>query len=218
MPWPFAGRKEYAVACWVRIQRLPSPGEQAVLWQITTQQGVGIGMYLRSTPDGSGATLVVNANVGEAGTSKKDADRVLSDLRLQPRTWYHVAVRHAPPKDSFFSYFSKSQLNVFVDGKARLEATMPVPSPPTAARVSLALGRNLNGQMGAIFVFKEAVSPETLVLLMKQVSRGATPPNMQHPSPDSTLYNQRRSPPPFTWHSISYVLHLLLVGQRTQVG
>ena len=57
--------------------------------------------------------------------------------------------------------------------KERLEATMPVPSPPTGARVSLALGRNLDGQMGAIFIFKEALSAETLPAVTLPAGGGA---------------------------------------------
>jgi hypothetical protein len=72
---------------------------------------------------------------------------------------YHVALVHACPKSVLFGMFSKDTLQVFIDGEKCHEDVVPTPRPRSVLPTP-SIGKNFDGQMSAVYIFREAMSQQ----------------------------------------------------------
>jgi len=177
--WPF--RNDFGMATWFRIE---DGNAASTLLRVQTDDGAGIAVTL--VPIGSSApAYTIAVNVYDAGNSTTAHRLEVSTCALLPRLWYHVAVRHTRSRlKGVFSLSTRQQLSILLDGKTMMNENLPFPrlgnadvdsdfTSPTssllnmrrntgshASRINLNLqvGEGFEGQMGAVYIFKESVS------------------------------------------------------------
>lgn len=197
--WPFG--TEYAFSGWVRIHTVPKRGEKAFLWDFTTHSGAGVSVYLKCSPTGHrAAQLYVHCgDITDAGSAKVE-DTCIPHTELRTEIWYHISVRHGAKGSSGSSrsglgwlgvnkLFNKEEFSLLVDGEVVYEEELSVPRAIRSKQSMLqaSIGKDFNGQMGDVYVFREAVSSVVLNKLMEAsngfASNGSTskpslPPDM----------------------------------------
>ena len=91
----------------------------------------------------------------------------VNNCPLHARVWYHVAIRHTRSRlKGVFSLSSREQLTVLLDGKPMLTEAMKFPqirndSSSSKKSLSFTVGKNFDGQIGSIYVFRDNVSDAT---------------------------------------------------------
>eukprot|EP00804_Cyclotella_cryptica_P029718 CCRYP_015200-RB/>CCRYP_015200-RB protein AED:0.21 eAED:0.21 QI:287/1/1/1/0.4/0.33/6/1735/1199 len=146
------------------------------------------------------ATLVVSVTDAHEQNDHAVARKVrLVGCVLSPLVWYHVAVRLTKSKPSPFSlnFSNKNELSILLNGKLMLRDQMKLPRLPESSSgglsgglTSVGLGSfgrsmahgnktsplelsfcsNFDGQAGALYVFNELVSEETIQALYRETS------------------------------------------------
>ena len=178
-PWPF--RNDFGAAFQFRIEDFSSPstkGNKFILLQALNETGSGIQICLEPLKQSTVAVLVVKTmeNYNAVASIK------VNNCPLHPRVWYHVATRHTRSRlKGMFSLSSKEQLTIFLDGKPMLTEPMKFPQIKqnygTKQTLSFSVGKNLDGQMGSIYIFRENVSDATFKALFALTSSESTVSN-----------------------------------------
>jgi hypothetical protein len=177
--WPFSG--EYAVCSWVRLHKIPEG--KSFLWHFATVGGAGMSTFLRPTKHG--AELVVHASEEEGDNDGDDGKWAVPGVQLTPGVWYHVAVRHGAENSGSSkgrmgwlgvpSLFQKDQLTVYIDGVLKLQVETPVPrnfkKVTEGKLIRSSIGLDFNGQLGTVYVFKDAV-PLSIICKLMDTSSG----------------------------------------------
>ena len=178
-PWPF--RNDFGAAFQFRIEdfSLPSTkGNNFILLQALNETGSGIQICLEPLKQSTVAVLVVKTmeNYNSVASIK------VNNCPLHPRVWYHVATRHTRSRlKGMFSLSSREQLTIFLDGKPMLTEPMKFPQIKqnygTKQTLFFSVGKNLDGQMGPIYIFRENVSDATFKALFALTSSESTVSN-----------------------------------------
>lgn len=147
----------------------------------------------------SAATLLITITDAHGPDVQKTPRKVrLVGCVLSPLVWYHVAVRLTKSKPSPFSLNKTNELSIFINGKLMLRTQMKLPRFPdstngglSSSLASIGLGSfsrpvsngnkksspieftffsHIDGQAGALYVFNELVSDETIQSLYTSMS------------------------------------------------
>ena len=145
------------------------------------------------------ATLLVTITDAHSPDVQKTPRKVrLVGCVLSPLVWYHVAVRLTKSKSSPFTLNKTNELSIFINGKMMLRTQMKLPRFPDSTNgglsgslASIGLGSlsrpvsngdkksspieftffsHIDGQAGALYIFDELVSDETIKLLYTSTS------------------------------------------------
>ena len=175
--WPF--RNDFGMATWFRAEHAE---HKVHLVSIRTDQGAGWTISLQPLPSSGAYTIVVS--VYDSGHASPTHQLTVSGCVLVPRNWYHVAVRHTRSRlKGVFSLSTRQQLVLMLDGKIMVNQPLPFPrvenrsnnqsnslllrpssasasSPQPHASLNLEIEAavQMEGQMGALYIFRENVS------------------------------------------------------------
>lgn len=178
--WPF--RNDFGMAAWFRIEE----GGESTLLRVQTDEGAGIAVSLVPIGSPDSPAYTIDVAIYDAGNQTPAHRLVVSTCVLLPRLWYHLAVRHTRSRlKGVFSLSTRQQLSIQLDGKSMMNESLPFPrlgnadldndfsgstssllaaglrrNTSNTSRINLYLevGRGFEGQMGAVYVFKESVS------------------------------------------------------------
>jgi hypothetical protein len=196
--WPF--RNDFGAAFNFRVEDFsssPSTVESSdgsnhlVLLQALSETGSGIEISLDPLPPQGETTK-------EGGLSQQQSQSTVAVLviktiqnhktvacikvnncPLHARVWYHVAVRHTRSRlKGVFSLSSREQLTVVLDGKPMLTEAMKFPQIKQdftlKQTLSFHVGKNLDGQLGSIYIFRDNASDATFKALFEVTSSETT--------------------------------------------
>jgi hypothetical protein len=126
----------------------------------------------------------------------------LAGCVLSPLIWYHVAVRLTRSRLGRFSLTSKDEVSVFLNGKLMLKENMKLPqfsesrsggrggivtgfgsfssAEPPRGSTEVAFFSNFDGQAGALYLFRDHVSDETIRALYRETSAPSEQNNLSH--------------------------------------
>ena len=212
LAWPFS--RGLALCTWFRAERfraLDGRGDARVhLFTFLDAQERGVdvyfdGPYLRvAIRDGGGGWSVLPPPPTPLDVAGKQARRGASMTAASttpahqqtffPRVWYSICVSLSRPK---LGLFGKETLSVYVDGQLFWEGPAQLPRAVGGAMEACAIGRDLDGQMAPVYVFKDAVSPQTLEALTAHGAKGGggswgSPPDLEPSAIGSSRYLTQR--------------------------
>jgi len=145
-----------------------------------------------------------DADGAAAGSSvRKSLRKVrLAGCVLSSKVWYHVAVRMTRPRISRFSlapFAARDEVSIFLNGKLMLKEAMRMPQfpeprgtskgvfgslvnkpDPEKMLVKISFLPHFDGQAGALYVFKDQVSSETISALYKATAESSGQSNLSH--------------------------------------
>ena len=189
--WPF--RNDFGAAFNFRVEdfSLPSAavnsGNSFILLQALSETGSGIEISLVPLPpqrkttkeDDSSQSTAAVLSIRTIENHKTIARTIVNNCPLYARVWYHVAVRHTRSRlKGVFSLSSKEQLTVLLDGKLMLTESMKFPqvkhSLSSKHTLSFHVGKNLDGQVGSVYIFRDNVSDSTFKALFEETSSETT--------------------------------------------
>eukprot|EP00536_Pseudo-nitzschia_multiseries_P005145 jgi/Psemu1/11845/gm1.11845_g len=103
----------------------------------------------------------------------------VNNCPLHARVWYHIAIRHTRSRlKGVFSLSSREQMTVLLDGKQMLVEAMQFPQlrheSKSKKSLSFTVGKNFDGQIGSIYVFRDNVSDATFKAIYDRTSAEAT--------------------------------------------
>ena len=178
--WPF--RNDFGMATWFRLEEQSSNSQKATLLRVHTDEGAGLAVTL--VPRTGAFTIAVTVTHAAALAQAPETLEVQTCVLL-PRVWYHVAVRHTRSRlKGVFSLSTRQQLSIQLDGKTILNESLTFPRlgradeeaggttsallaagwqtsagrPSSRINLHLQVGHGFDGQMGAMYIFKESVS------------------------------------------------------------
>lgn len=188
--WPF--RNDFGCALWFRAERF-TPGVTITLVSVemlqqepSSHHKVQLQLQLIPVADGGACTLSVST--GAATTVHQPGG-----FCVLPRVWYHVAVRHTRARmKGVFKLSSREQLSILLNAKTMV-TTEDLPFPPAEdakSRVSIqiSMGRHLEGQTGALYLFDDHVSDASLRALYELSARST----VQQRRPMENSWDSRR--------------------------
>ena len=170
-----------------------------------SEQGGRGGQEPSSSSSSTAATLFVT--VKDATNDSKLRKIRLVGCVLSTGVWYHVAVRLTRPRLSRFSltpFASKDEVSIFLNGKLMLREHMKMPQFPDSngSKGGMALGfgsfsssgnnestkvpieisffSNFDGQAGALYIFKDHVSEETINALYRETIASSDQSSFSH--------------------------------------
>lgn len=154
--------------------------------------------------------IVTVIDAGETDADGAAASSVRKSLRkvrlagcvLSSKVWYHVAVRMSRPRISRFSlapFAAKDEVSIFLNGKLMLKEAMRMPQfpdpkgasksvfgslvnkpDPEKMLVKISFLPHFDGQAGALYVFKDQVSSETISALYTATAESSGQNNLSH--------------------------------------
>jgi hypothetical protein len=198
--WPF--RNDFGAAFNFRVEDFSSPpsieetsadgSNHLILLQAFSETGSGIEISLvplqphgEMTEEGdlsqqqSQQSTVAVLAIKTIENHKTIACIKVNNCPLHARVWYHIAVRHTRSRlKGVFSLSSREQLTVVLDGKPMLTEAMKFPQIKQDFSVkktlSFHVGKNLDGQMGSIYIFRDNASDATFKALFEVTSSETT--------------------------------------------
>ena len=180
--WPF--RNDFGAAFNFRVEDFSCPPNKDeknfILLQALSETGNGIELSLVPLPPQGKAQSTVAVLTIKTMENHKTVECIkVNNCPLHARVWYHVAVRHTRSRlKGMFSLSSREQLYVLLDGKLMLNEAMKFPQIKPNYNVkqtlSFHVGKNLDGQLGSIYIFRDNVSDTTLKALYELTSSEST--------------------------------------------
>jgi hypothetical protein len=184
-------------------------GQHVVLFRATTPSGARIEVLLEShSVDTAGVHAALVVTVADADTSSNGDCKAMKAPRkvrlvgcvLSPLIWYHVSVRLTRARLGRFSLTSKDDLSIFLNGKLMLKEHMKLPqffdskgggkgivgfgslssAETPKGPTKITFFSNFDGQAGALYLFKDQVSDETIRALYLETSATTEQNNLSH--------------------------------------
>ena len=157
--FPFS--KEYQFITWFRIERFhetdTSSGDDhqhLLTWQNPSHRGLDI--FFENS-------LFVIAICQNARTEPVVVR--LPEVNIKRGVWYHLNVRHSKPNK--LAFFSNDELSISLDDEIIFADAVKFPNLGNFVDTEFFMGKNLNGQMGPIYFFHEALSPAAVSAIAK---------------------------------------------------
>ncbi|GAX27124.1 hypothetical protein FisN_13Lh328 [Fistulifera solaris] len=173
--WPF--RNDFGMALWFRAERFDG---NPILFSARSDDGGGIEVSLAKVdnPVSHACTIIVSifdSNIDEPAHQLK-----VNGYVMLPRVWYHLAIRHSQSRlKGVFSLGARYQISILIDGKTMTTNDLPFPkvsradfddhsssilnlrkisSTQSRLNMELCLGKDFDGETGALYLFNDSVS------------------------------------------------------------
>jgi hypothetical protein len=187
--WPF--RNDFGAAFNFRVEdfsspppKAPSNGNHLVLLQAQSETGSGIEISLIPLSAEEGGPQTSQSTVGVLAIKMMENHQVVDCIKvnncpLHARVWYHIAVRHTRSRlKGVFSLSSREQLTILLDGKPMLTESVKFPQIKqnfnAKQTLTFHVGKNLDGQLGSVYIFRDNVSDATFKALFEETSSETT--------------------------------------------
>jgi WD40 repeat protein len=159
--FPFS--KEYQFVTWFRVEKfhesdaaaLSDDCQHILTWQNPSHRGLDIFF--------ENSTLVIA--VCQTARVEPIVYR-LPSVNIKRGVWYHLNVRHSKP-NKLVALFSNEELSISLDDEIIFTEAVKFPNLGNFADTEFFMGKNMNGQMGPIYFFHEALSAAAVSAVSK---------------------------------------------------
>ncbi len=173
--WPF--RNDFGMALWFRAERFDG---NPILFSVRSDDGGGIEVSLAKveSPVSQACTIIVS--IFDSNAEEPAHQLKVNGYVMLPRVWYHLAIRHSQSRlKGVFSLGARYQISILIDGKTMTTNDLPFPkvsradfddhsssilnlrkitSTQSRLNIILCLGKDFDGETGALYLFNDSVS------------------------------------------------------------